>query len=275
MDLNEDTPLWRYIDLYKLEDMLKTSSLFFAFRYTFTDACEGKDNKYHQLKRKIQIAYENASSASFANQQSGNTGGTLITFPNARNNCLRQNLDHDLDNIGINCWTLHEDYNHGMPPRFVRKKFLPSKKFVGIRTSYQNILRAFYPSLKKQDMLYHKEVQYHCNYETANTETCNDWDHLFHMGDEWSTEKEYRFILSLNETFNEIKNRNNPSKRLLQHEMMLKCIRSNKIEGRGFRIPININALNMRIYCPSKDTQDFVESLKRKYGFLLIESELI
>jgi len=50
-------PLWRYIDFYKFKDMLETSSLFFAFRNTFYDACEGEDNKFKQLMRKLNIMH--------------------------------------------------------------------------------------------------------------------------------------------------------------------------------------------------------------------------
>ena len=203
--VKQDFLLWRYIDLKKLEDMLKTSSLFFAFRKTFIDACEGKDSKYKQLQRKLHVGNEAIASALLSNFMCGNTGGTFITDPKSREECLLKNLERDLDNIGINCWTLHEDYNDGMPPRFVDAKPLNEKKYVGIKASYQNILSAFFSPLKEKDMLYHKRVEYHRDYDTAKLTIHNDWDHLFHMGYEWETEKEYRFILSLKETFNEVR----------------------------------------------------------------------
>ena len=131
----EDFPLWCYLDYWKFEDFIERSALFFAFRNTFNDACEGEDTKYRQLERKL-LSYDQISTtATMASVMNGGANGTFIPMdPCYIQNANLSKFNNTLDNTGINCWTLYKDYNENMAETFC--KGFATNNFVAIKTTF-------------------------------------------------------------------------------------------------------------------------------------------
>lgn len=280
--------LWRYMDIQKFYDMVKTSSLFFTFKNYFRDGCEGEDNLYKQKQRYVALwnmmelcknlydprskllDIEFADTAEDRKQQILDAvkdyGSCYIVDTKRRAEADTQRLDVELNNIGNNCWTMEENFSKDMV-----YKFTDGFDYVAIKSSLENILNAInnnlFNSTHNDKRFYHNKVKYYDDYENANIEIKQPIENLYHMGSDWKAEKEYRFSISLRECFEE----KNEKTRSITDEAII-SFRNNK-EKKGFRVPVNLDILNMEIHC-SKFNQTEIKRILNEYNRNLSKYQL-
>lgn len=281
--------LWKYMDTKKFQNMIETSSLFFAFKNYFRDGCEGEDNPHKRLRRYItlynkmelckklydskanliDIQYKDTPEERIQQilKASENNESCYIVDTKNRAEMDTKWLEIKLNDIGNSCWTKEENFSKDMV-----HKFANDFDYVAIKSSLEDILRAFDPNifdLKCGDTrFYHNDVEYHQDYDKAEINVQRDVENLYHMGSDWDSEKEYRFSVSLRISQEESKKES-----INITDQIIRCLRVNKGQ-KGFRIPINLNLLNMEIHCP-KARENEINSIINKCPFCLCNYRLI
>lgn len=262
----KDFPLWCYLYYWKFEDLIQRSALFFAFRKTFTDACEGEDTKYRQLERKLLSQRQIQTTAHLANIMNCCQDGTFISMSPIHIQSTEQvRFNNTLDNTGINCWTMYENYNEDIASTFCWN----SRDFVAIETTFTNLLSAFPVAIKEANSLFFNRVKYYDDYDNAQIPIDKTTDWLFHMSAKYKREKEFRFVFLLDETRNEGQYIFDQTRELSKEDLILKCLRANILikenQKIGFHIPINLNATKMVVHCSSQRTFNKAKELMSKY----------
>lgn len=278
-----ETILWHYTHFWQFEEILKRRALFFAFKNFFEDAFESVDNNYKKQQRYILLKDqmvqaknlldptavlkdENISGtpeekiAKILDVVNSTNCNTYITDLAARNASSNKQLNFELNQIGINCWTLEENFCKDMA-----SKFASLSDYVAIRSSLKNILKAFGSNIfnNEDTRFYHNKIQYHQDYDKAKINIRQQVDNLYHMSSQYNSEKEYRFTISLREVSEETDYLFNGSRKKLckSDELIIAC-RANKIKE-GFFVPINLHLLNMEIHCPATMISKIEEILQK------------
>lgn len=236
--IEEDAILWRYMDLYKYESLLKKRALFFCRNDKYPDRFEGSlpktevESRYRQLEKIFSKNHSEESAREKANKIDNNIKNDRIVLRRA---------------TLVNSWSININESNAM-----WKLYLEKEKGVAIQSNSSCIQHALKDSKYE---IFLSKVTY-IDYDNAGWQypivSDNDLNPYLHKRIEFKDENEFRMFIKI-------------QKARYDNEYWDK-----QPEPNGKFIPVDVNKLIEKIILPptaNEEVKNEVKKINSSYGF--------